>query len=371
MKKMEKKNICICGGGNLGHVIAAVLANCGHNVSVMSGKPDMWNKSIRLVESNKEDITGELVMISSDAEKVIPNADIILFTLAGMQNEIYLKKIAPFVKENAVVGSVFGSVGFYWIAKNILPKSIGIFSFQRVPFIARLIEYGKSAELKGRRDTLYIYPSDKAVWVVDFFKRVFDTNIEVLSTPLTTILTNSNPLLHPSRIVTQFIGNEKTVYAEKLFLYETWNDSASELYIIADKEFQSILRILGINTSEVPDVLTYYESTDIKSLTKKITSIKSLKNIYVPMKQVDGGFVIDETSRLFTEDIPYGTIILKSVALMCGIPTPNIDKIIYWGQKMMNKEYLIDGKLIGEDIYESGIPNNYGINSMEDLLNLK
>ena len=73
----------------------------------------------------------------------------------------------------------------------------------------------------------------------------------------------------------------------------------------------------------------------------------------------------------FGLDIPYGTIILKSVALMCGIPTPNIDKIIYWGQKMMNKEYLIDGELIGKDIYESGIPNNYGINSMEDLLNLK
>lgn len=39
-------NICICGGGGLGHVIAGVAAHKGFNVSILTRHPDQWNPSL-------------------------------------------------------------------------------------------------------------------------------------------------------------------------------------------------------------------------------------------------------------------------------------------------------------------------------------
>ena len=368
---MNKLNICVCGGGNLGHVVSALLADAGHKVSILTGRPEQWHKRITLEEEEKNDIVSTITEVSDDPYKVIPNADIIIFALAGMQNELYLKRIAKIIKKGAVVGTIFGSTGFYWMAKYILDQSIDIFTFQRVPFISRIREYGKSAVLKGRKNKLYIYTSDKSNWILTFFENIFDTKIELLKSPLTAILTNSNPLLHPSRLMTLFGNDTQKIYSKKKLLYEEWDNEASKLYIETDNEFQTILEALNISKIEIPDVLSYYESHDSESLTRKIQSITSFKDIYAPMCRFDSGYILDTSSRFFSEDIPFGTLLIKSIASLVDVQTPNIDKLIYWGQGLMNKEYLINGELIGRDIIESGIPNNYGIDSIEKLLNLK
>ena len=39
-------NICICGVGGLGHVIAGVAAHKGFNVSVLTRHPEQWKPSL-------------------------------------------------------------------------------------------------------------------------------------------------------------------------------------------------------------------------------------------------------------------------------------------------------------------------------------
>lgn len=39
------------------------------------------------------------------------------------------------------------------------------------------------------------------------------------------------------------------------------------------------------------------------------------------------------------------------------------------GQKFLEKEYIVDGKLKGKDINELTIPQNMGINTKEELIN--
>ena len=41
--------ICICGGGNLGHVCAGFLANRGHEVSILTTKPERWTSEIEII----------------------------------------------------------------------------------------------------------------------------------------------------------------------------------------------------------------------------------------------------------------------------------------------------------------------------------
>ena len=87
------------------------------------------------------------------------------------------------------------------------------------------------------------------------------------------------------------------------------------------------------------------------------------------MVKIDGGYIPDKSSRYFIEDIKFGLCILKSFAEILNVDTPEIDKIATWGQKFLEKEYIVDGKLKGKDLNELTIPQNMGINTKEELIN--
>ena len=54
--------------------------------------------------------------------------------------------------------------------------------------------------------------------------------------------------------------------------------------------------------------------------------------------------------------------------MILDIKTPYFDKILLWGQKVINKEYLVDNKLIGKDINKIIIPQQFNIKNKNDLI---
>ena len=88
--------ICICGGGNLGHVCAGFLANRGHQVSIMTTRPERWNTELEIVAPNGI-FTGKLNLISSRPEEVIPQVEIVLVCLPGYAIHDELVKIRSFL----------------------------------------------------------------------------------------------------------------------------------------------------------------------------------------------------------------------------------------------------------------------------------
>ena len=147
--------ICICGGGNLGHVCAGFLANRGNLVSLLTTKPERWNSELEIVAPDGV-LTGKLTLISSYPEEVIPQAEMVLVCLPGFAIQDELEIIKPHLSNEAIVGTVVSSTGFFFEALKILSPDIPLFGFQRVPFISRIIEYGKKAELKGYKESLHV-----------------------------------------------------------------------------------------------------------------------------------------------------------------------------------------------------------------------
>lgn len=88
-------NLCICGGGNLGHVIAAYAANRGCNVQLLTSHPERWSHDITIDTPDGKVITGHISRISNRPEDVIPLSDIILLCLPGYAIADCLKSIAP------------------------------------------------------------------------------------------------------------------------------------------------------------------------------------------------------------------------------------------------------------------------------------
>lgn len=323
--------ICICGGGSLGHVCAGVLASRKDvELNILSGHPDLWQKSITVTDNaGKRFVTG-IQRVSSNPEDVVAGQDLILFCLPGYLIENTLRDIKPYIGK-AIVGTVVSSTGFFFFAHSILGKSTKLFGFQRVPFISRVVEYGRSANLLGYKSSLaaVLENIDDREGFRQELERLFITPVMLLNSFYEVALSNSNPILHTARLYTMFHGKEDEVFDHNIPFYKEWTDEASQLLIDMDEEFFKLLEKLNIHS--LPSLLDYYESTDAVSLTRKIRSIPAFQTITSPMKQTDNGWIADFGSRYFTEDFPYGLRWIKEMADSLCIMTPSIDKVYAWG----------------------------------------
>ena len=165
---------------------------------------------------------------------------------------------------------------------------------------------------------------------------MFDTPVHLLANHYEVSLTNSNPLLHTSRLYSMWHDwHEGMTYPTQNQFYSDWTDVASQLLIDMDAEFFRLLHVLPVTPGAIPSVLDYYESTDAASLTKKLHSIEAFKGILSPMKKVGDGFVPDFHSRYFTEDFPYGLAIIHRLMHEHHIPSPYINKVYDWGMHLL------------------------------------
>lgn len=325
--------ICICGGGNLGHVCAGFLANRGHQVSILTTKPEQWNSEIKIVAPDGI-FTGQLSQISSRPEEVIPQAEMVLVCLPGYAIHNELETIKPSLSKETIVGSVVSSTGFFFEAFKVLPPDIHLFGFQRVPFISRVVDYGKKAELKGYKDMLHVAienTSEKESIRAEL-ETLFEKPVSIADSYYEVSLSNSNPLLHPARLYTMWKDWQPGIfYPRNPQFYAEWTVEASTLLLKMDDEFQYLLKVLGIKAGCIPSILDYYESTDAASLTQKLHDIRAFQGIPSPMKEIEGGWIPDFSSRYFTEDFPYGMRFIVETAHKHNVAIPTIEKIYLWG----------------------------------------
>lgn len=332
--------VCICGGGSLGHVTAGYLAaKEGVQVNMLTRRPESWQKNIDIYTPDNKTIKAEITTITDDAQQAVKNVDIVILCLPGFAIKEELIKIKPYIKPGTFVGSVFSSTGFFFEALEMFDNNIPLWGFQRVPFIARTREYGKSANLLGFKNSHNIAVEnccDK-----ECFRRkiemLFDTPTRLLRNFYEATFTNSNPILHPSRLYSLFKDWDKEIYYDRQYLfYEEWNNEASEHLIAMDKELFTVLEKLPVTPGFLAPILEYYESHDATSLTNKISSIESFKNITAPMVCSEKGWQPDLNSRYFQEDFKYGLRYIYETAHKLGVSIPTIDKIYNWGVTLIN-----------------------------------
>lgn len=334
-------NICICGGGNLGHVVAGFIAAQGrHEVNILTRQPERWSHELCVEMPDKTIMQGNIIQIVSESDQVIPQADIILLCLPGYAIRETLQQIRNFLRTDMAVGSVVSSTGFFFQALELLPPSQPLFGFQRVPFISRIIDYGHRARLMGFKESLHVaveHLADSGPLRTSL-QDLLHTPVHLLDSFYEASLSNSNPLLHPSRLYSLWKDwHEGVVYDRIPMFYEEWTEEAAQLYLNMDCELQALLMKLPVRPGSIPTVLEYYESTDAPSLARKLRSIEAFKGIPAPMKKVEGGYIPDFHSRYFTEDFPFGLAFVHQLMHKHSIAAPTIDDICEWGIQQLTR----------------------------------
>ncbi len=335
--------ICICGGGNLGHALAGVIAaRTNHEVSVLTRHPEQWASTLTVhlpslpssITGEKEQTaTGRLTAVSDNAQQVVAPAHVVILCLPGFSISDVLQHIQPYLQPHAAVGSVVSSTGFWGEAMRLLSPTQPLFGLQRVPFIARTISYGHEVQIKGYKERLYlaVEHTTRGEELRQLSEQLFSTPTTLLGSHYEASLSNSNPLLHPSRLYDLWADwRPGIVYKQVPLFYEEWTERAAQLYIDMDGELQQLIGVLRVRPGAIATVLHYYQSTDAPSLARKLRSIEAFKGIYAPMRAVAGGFVPDFESRYFTEDFPFGLALIRRLAAENGVATPTMDRILKW-----------------------------------------
>ena len=328
------RKITICGGGSLGHVCIGFLSSQeGLSVNLLTNHPEKWNWEISVKDGNGKVFEGKLGAISSDPREVVPDVDMVILCLPGFLIKQTLEQIKPYLSEKTVVGSIVSSTGFFFFAHEVLGEKAKLFGFQRVPFIARVAEYGKSANLLGYKSSLNMAVEN----VKDresfrsFVEKSFNTPVNLLQSFYEACLTNSNPILHTGRLYSMWHDWDGTPYDHCILFYKEWTEDAARWLVNMDAEFMRLLDKLPMNPKAVPPLLEYYESADAKSLAAKLSSIKAFETIKAPMKETEKGWIPDFESRYFTEDFPFGLRFIVDLARKNGVDTPKIDVVYNWG----------------------------------------
>lgn len=335
------KRITIVGGGSLGHVCAAVFASqqdC--RVSILTGRPELWDKRIAATDPDGRRYEGTLAAVSNKEEETVSGADMVFLCLPGYLFADTLRRIKPYLG-HAAVGSIVASTGFFFFAHDILDARTPLFAFQRTPFIARVKEYGCEGLLLGYKKE--VFAAVEGVEDRETFRKElelrFRTPVSLLESFYEASLTNSNPILHTGRLYALWHDYKGDAVPRPILFYKEWTDEASTLLIEMDKEFMTLLDQLPMNGHHIPPLLAYYDSNDATSLTRKIASIPAFQTIVAPMKETPRGWVPDFSSRYFTEDFPFGLRFIKELAERHGVATPTIDRVYDWGMKVAALSY--------------------------------
>jgi NAD/NADP octopine/nopaline dehydrogenase, alpha-helical domain/Ketopantoate reductase PanE/ApbA len=364
--------VAVCGGGSLAHAVAAVLgAREELDVRVLTRQPQRWSRKVRGIYLDIAEIRGIVALASSEPQEVVAGADMVVLCVPSCARGQVLTAIAPFLETNAWVGSFPGFGGFDWQARSILGAEARVFGLQRVPYVRKTISYGEAVWISGIRPRLVLgaLPSSEAPALARLVEELMGIPTDPTPSYLPVTMSASNPVFHPARTYSAFSNlDDGAVLPERRLFYEDWDDAASLAYLALDDELQSVCRALKTDMSAAQPIRAHYGVDDAPSLTRRIQSLRSLRDRYLPLAPAADGYGLDVHTSYFTEDIPYGLLVIKAVADVADVSTPAIDAALHWAQRVMRRRYLVGDRLQGPDVIGLPLPRRFGLSTAEALV---
>lgn len=353
-------NITIVGGGNIGTQFAVHCAYKGHAVTVYSSKPERFDKRLSCVDALGNEIyAGQLRCATADPECAFAAAQIIFVTVPADCMAGYAQQIIPYIRPGVKIGLIPGTGGGECAFAPCLEKGAVIFGLQRVPAVARLVEYGKTVCSTGYRGQLHAaaLPKSETAACCDLLESIFDIPCVPLPDYLNLTLTPSNPILHTTRLRTLYSDYVPgVVYKEIPLFYQHWNNESSALLLACDDEVQQLCeKLTAFDLSGVKSLKEHYESDTPEEMTDKISHIPAFQGLTSPQTPVVGGVIPDLNSRYFTADFSYGLAILVQVADMVGLPVPNMEQTLQWYETLAGQPRIFRF-------------SDWGIRNYEDLI---
>jgi hypothetical protein len=394
--------VLICGTGSGAHALAAVASTKpGFEVRVLSQSParaQRWTEIMqaqpltvigRNGQAGRVALTANSFMVTDQPREAARNCDLIIFVMPAFAHARYLSLLASDIEDGCIVVGLPGQNGFeFELSKSLGAKlkNCVVMNFESLPWSCRTVEFGKTVRVNGTKE--------KLVGAIQG-----DLTKARLKDPLAAMqrLLGEQPELTVSGHLLGITLMSLNAYSHPPIMYGRWKDWDGEPLDEPPLFFQGIdedtADLLGKVSGEVvatskrimaeyPDVdlsqvIPMYEwdiahyGTSIKDRTNLGTALRT-NALYQgrphPMIKTDTGkYIPDFNHRFLLEDIPC-LVVIRGIAELAGVATPNIDMVLSWGQERLKKEYLVGSTLTGKDVATTRCPQRYGFTRIEQLL---
>ena len=403
MVEQERQDVTIVGGGSSTHVLIPFLSGAGFDVNILTRKPKEWSRKVDVQLHSihgelQEEFSGSLTKISDNPAEVIPQASFVILCMPVCKYRFALHGLAPHLAKDkeVFVGTIYGQAGFNWMVDEIKRKfdlnNITTFAIGLIPWICRVIEYGKVGVTYGCKElnVVAVSPPNRFSELNDLLlKNICERWLKKgpfrqAANFLSLTLSVDNQIIHPSRCYGLFLKyHGKWANKEDIpYFYRDYDQKSADLLQELDadfskirdtikakypqQDFQYMLDYLGLER------LSYQsENTDIR---ESFTTSLTLGAIKPPTIQLESGeWIIDKDHRFFTDDIHYGLCIAKWIADQLALDVPTIDSIIDWAQQLRNEKIIEGNRLLlnSESLtseFMSGIPPVYGRTRIDAIL---
>ena len=194
-------------------------------------------------------------------------------------------------------------------------------------------------------------------------------------------LSNLCQVIHPAVMHGNFYDwDGHTPYKQAPLFYQGMSEMAADnMYRVSD-EIGAVRAHLerhhpGLDLSMVRHIFEWtlraYGKyiTDSTNLRTRFSSNKAYAGLTCPMLPAPGGagLVPDFGARYLSEDIPYNLLSVRGLAQLCGVATPTINLLLRWAQRVMGKQYLMEGEVAGADVSHSFAPQRFGFTRLDQI----
>jgi len=291
---------------------------------------------------------------------------------------------------------VYGQAGFNWmvhaIEKEHKLENTVAFAIGSIPWICRTKKYGKTVTNYGGKEvnTVAVTPADR----FDKLNQIFLQDISVrplgvgafrqTCSFLCLTMSVDNQVIHPARCygLWKRYGGKWASQQQVPYFYRDFDEQSAENIRKLDGDYTAIRQAIR---KRFPDrtfkyMLNYVDLERLNHKSNHVDILASLRDsqqlasIKTPTIETEQNeFVLNTKHRFFTDDIPYGLLIAKWLAEQLEVTVPFVDEVIMWAQTLRGERFLNDDGTINrsyclKDKCVCGIPESYGIDRFEDIL---
>lgn len=397
-----KSTVLVCGGGNGGHIITGLASSRGVAVRVLSlynHEANRWQEItsendmeivVQAPDSSTRYIRARPDFVTKDPEIAVPGADIIIVTVPAYCHETYLKAIVPHLTEGVIIVGLPSQMGFEFQCFDIFREKFWhciIVSAESLPWACRINDFGLRATILGTKSSLacsIINPTNKPTNEIlsSIQGLIGDSPTLYLLSSYMALNLMAKSYVHPPIMFARWKDYDGVPLKEKPLFYQGIDQFGADLLTQMSDEILQTARVIeetkpnaDMNkvTALLENFFKFYEG-QIKNKTNFLTAFRSNRaydGLVHPMKSVNAGFVPDFGHRFMIEDVPFGMCVFRGIAEIVGVPTPAMDEVILWYQKVVGEEYLLDGRLKGKDVIKTRAPQRYGLYTLEELFGLQ
>mmetsp|Transcript_14666 Transcript_14666/g.41244 ORF Transcript_14666/g.41244 Transcript_14666/m.41244 type:complete len:483 (+) Transcript_14666:211-1659(+) len=408
----KRFSVVVCGGGSGAHVAAAFLGQPRHRIDVRIlsftsadklRAAGVETRGITAVVTCQESppitaiTSGMVTRVSSDPADVVPGADLILVALPSQFHRQVLQAVAPHVKDGASIGNLQASSTFGLMVREAMAAAnashrrlSAVWGLMCLPYACRVTTPG-TVNLMNTKATanVCVLPASQRPVVVDILQSFLNLQGCALHMRRSffSLAMSSHVIAHTSISYGRWHawdGEETFLEAPKF--YHGVDDFTAELLESGDSEVKAVCKaankqsksILQANHPSIREIQVAMYS-DLLGDTSSIKGALTTNSLYSwvthPMKPAPDGtdrVVPDFEHRFVAEDVPALLVPLCGWGRILGVPTPRSDWVLEGLQRLMGKEWLVDGELTGKDMADTAChaPQTFGVTSIQDDVEL-